>query len=136
LPLTYIPLCRTVASQFTAATSGIPDLHPILRDYSWPGNIRQLQNALQYAQIRCKGAVVLPEHLPVEIMESSYASTIPSSRLQKKSGHRPKLREDAVREALHETRGNKARAAKLLGVSRATLYRFLEKTGSSSYEWH
>ena len=88
-----------------------------LMDYRWPGNVRELQNAIQFAFVRCNGKVINIEDLPMELRE---AAEMPVRR-----GPSRKLDQEAVRAALVRTGGNKARAAKSLGVGRATLYRFL-----------
>lgn len=90
----------------------------MLMDYKWPGNVRELQNALQFALVKCHGQVIEPEHLPLTIQHPD--KTIPSRRRRKR-----KLEPKAVADALRQTQGNRLKAAKLLGVSRATLYRFL-----------
>ncbi|MCU0584760.1 MAG: sigma 54-interacting transcriptional regulator [Desulfobacterales bacterium] len=89
----------------------------LILDYRWPGNVRELQNAVQFAFVKCGGKLILPEHLPLELREAGAACT--------RRGPVKKLEIDAVRQALTRTGGNKARAAKLMGVGRATLYRFL-----------
>jgi DNA-binding NtrC family response regulator len=91
----------------------------LLTSYSWPGNVRELQNALQFAWIKCKGSEIEPEHLPANIRHVVALGRAAGTR-------RKKLTVEAVREALARTEGNKSEAAKRLGVSRATLYRFLE----------
>jgi PAS domain S-box-containing protein len=87
-----------------------------MMDYSWPGNVRELQNAIHYALVKCKARVIRPEDLPLELRE-------PVSR----RGPTRKLNAERVRNALELTGGNKAKAARHLGVGRATLYRFLEE---------
>ena len=94
-----------------------------MMDYQWPGNVRELQNSIQYALVKCEGNVIKPSHLPDTLL-----SPIPKAKTQKRSRKR-KLEISAVRHALRETDGNKVKAAKLLGVSRATLYRFISDTG-------
>jgi PAS domain S-box-containing protein len=89
----------------------------IMMDYKWPGNVRELQNAIQFAIVKSDGKIILPEDLPIELRE---LANIRSFR-----GPSKKLDIDRVRIALKETGGNKAKAARLLGVGRATLYRFL-----------
>ena len=87
--------------------------------YSWPGNVRELQSAVRFSLLRAKGKTVMPEHLPRELLQCGQPATLtPRGRTRKLSAH-------AVREALEKTGGNKAKAARLLGVGRATLYRFL-----------
>lgn len=86
-------------------------------DYPWPGNVRELQSAIRYALIKCKGRLIRPLHLPMELQ---------AQKIRKSSrGPYRKLDTDSVRDALTQSGGNKAKAARLLGVGRATLYRFL-----------
>ncbi|NOY68881.1 MAG: PAS domain S-box protein [Deltaproteobacteria bacterium] len=89
--------------------------------YEWPGNVRQLQNALQFAIVKCRGELITPNDLPMELNESRGMSDGRGRR-----GPARKLDSDAVRLALEKTGGNKVKAAKRLGVGRATLYRFLK----------
>ena len=89
----------------------------IMMDYLWPGNVRELQNALHYALVKCKGRLIRPEDLPMELKSGR------SSR----RGPTRKLNPEMVQAALDRTGGNKAKAARHLGVGRATLYRFLEE---------
>lgn len=89
-----------------------------LMDYHWPGNVRQLENAIRFALVKCAGDTIAPEHLPPEVTEGSR----PAPSL---STGRRKLTPEAVQRALRETGGNKVKAARLLGVGRATLYRYL-----------
>ncbi len=89
----------------------------LLMDYTWPGNVRELQNAVQFAIVRCQGKVIKPEDLPLELKGAIFEKP--------KRGPVRKLETERVRAALKKTGGNKARAAKVLGVGRATLYRFL-----------
>jgi len=89
----------------------------LLMDYAWPGNVRELQNAVQFSIVRCKGKVIQPEDLPMELKGMTVEKP--------KRGPARKLDAQMVREALEKTGGNKARASKVLGVGRATLYRFL-----------
>ncbi|MGE5258427.1 MAG: sigma-54 interaction domain-containing protein [Hyphomicrobiales bacterium] len=89
----------------------------LMLDYRWPGNVRELQNAIQFAFVKCGGKVIEPEDLPLELRE---AADVCGRR-----GPARKLDQEAVRKALTRTGGNKAKAAKLMGVGRATLYRFL-----------
>jgi transcriptional regulator with PAS, ATPase and Fis domain len=99
------------------------DVMSLLTAYSWPGNVRELQNALQFAWIKCRGGEIEPEHLPANLRQVVELGQVVGSR-------RKKLTADAVAEALAVTDGNKSEAAKHLGVSRATLYRFLDETSS------
>jgi len=95
-------------------------------DHPWPGNVRELRSAVQYALIKAKGAVIELSHLSADLREGLDSNAAGDGRTRAAPGP-GKLTADAVRAALAETGGNKLRAAKLLGVGRATLYRFLGK---------
>jgi transcriptional regulator with PAS, ATPase and Fis domain len=89
-----------------------------LLDHSWPGNVRELENVLQYAFIKSRGEAIEPRHLPESIMKKPEQEAPQLPR-------RPRLTAAQVDDALRATGGNRVRAAKQLGISRATLYRFL-----------
>lgn len=92
-------------------------------DYDWPGNVRELQNVIQYAIVMCKGRVITPEHLPSHLINRNSAKQKKHRKARKR-----KIDIEKVEQVLAETDGNKLKAAHILGVSRATLYRFLEAT--------
>ena len=89
----------------------------IMVDYSWPGNIRELQSVLRFALVQSRGRIIKPYDLPLELKEWKRKRSSP--------GPSRKLDLESVRAALAESGGNRAKAARLLGVGRATLYRFL-----------
>jgi PAS domain S-box-containing protein len=99
-------------------TSGISkEALAIIQDYAWPGNVRELQSAIRFALVRSRGQIIMPENLPIELQkwESTRFSRGPSRKLDK----------ETVKDAMIQSGGNKSKAAKILGVGRATLYRFL-----------
>jgi PAS domain S-box-containing protein len=98
-----------------------PDAMHCLIDYQWPGNIRELQNAIQYAFVKCKTEMLQTEHLPPEIL--SHAAQAQTTIVRS----RGKLDFAQVKDALQKTNGNKVKTAQILGVGRATLYRFLRE---------
>jgi sigma-54 dependent transcriptional regulator, acetoin dehydrogenase operon transcriptional activator AcoR len=93
------------------------DALSLLKIYPWPGNIRELQSALRFSLVQARGKVIQPDHLPEELRQCA------GNPLPQFTG--TKLDPETVRNALMQTGGNKKRAATLLGVGRATLYRFL-----------
>ncbi|MBD3287485.1 AAA domain-containing protein [candidate division KSB1 bacterium] len=95
-----------------------------LQDYHWPGNIRELQNAIHFALVKCKSQLIETRHLPPNIRDNYNSETSAPKRHRKR-----KLDTKSVREALNKSNGNKVKTAELLGVSRATLYRFLDEVG-------
>jgi DNA-binding NtrC family response regulator len=120
-----------------------------LAAHSWPGNVRELINAIQYASIQCKGDTIKESHLPYEVRFSSFSDSddksngsaeLFSAKLSSTSqpparfnsdmplaNTRTRLTVQMVEEAIAQSNGNKLKAARLLGVGRATLYRFLDK---------
>jgi transcriptional regulator with PAS, ATPase and Fis domain len=130
LPLLVEHSLERIARETGSAIRAVSDeAMSLLLAYGWPGNVRELVNALQYATVRCSGDEILASHLPLEIRESA-GPVRPARRLiasrPARPGRRPKLTRRAVEDALARTGGNKRRAAELLGVGRATLYRFLK----------
>jgi PAS domain S-box-containing protein len=89
----------------------------VMMDYHWPGNVRELQNAVQFSIVKCNNQIITANDLPIELKQLHS----PAGR----RGPGKKLDSAAVQKALKKTGGNKARAARELGVGRATLYRFI-----------
>ncbi len=121
------------------------DALKILKQSSWPGNVRELENVIERAAVVARSDSILPNDLPAEVREPKTvvvppedlaaaidAAVRPLYALAKKD---PKLKIMAVVEreliarALAETNGNQVQAAKLLGVTRATLRKRIEKFG-------
>jgi len=116
----------------------------ILVDYSWPGNVRELQNVIQLSMIQCKESELLPRHLPDYIGSSSTmtrgspARPTETTMLNKSETEiepvMPLEEQEhrALIKALQVTQGQVIKAAELLGISRATLYRKMKKSGIST----
>ncbi len=94
-----------------------------LQSYAWPGNVRQLINALEYAAITCREEEIGVSDLPGYLTAGPAAS--PAAR------RRGPLKPEAVRAALAATGGNRAAAARALGVSRVTLWKRMREFGRS-----
>jgi len=104
----------------------------LLLNYSWPGNIRELEHVIERAYVLCLGDTITTDHLPAEIM---IAETLhqpvhePAIPRPVQAQPIPPVMEsaedevDRIIDALRRTAGNKAKAARLLGVDRSTLYR-------------
>lgn len=93
-----------------------PETEHILMDYNWPGNVRQLQNAMMYAVTISADKVIMPENLPKEINAQS------ALKLGGKLDTIKDMEKDMILKTIDELGSAKA-AAKHLGISRATLYR-------------
>ena len=98
------------------------DVEALFMEYAWPGNVRELEHALEHAAVLCREETICRRHLPPGF------GTLPSSRPAD-----PLASEgDAARtilQALRKTAWNKAKAARLLGIDRKTLYRQISKHG-------
>jgi len=95
----------------------------ILFQYNWPGNIRELANAIENALVFCDSDEITPDLLPAEILQYKPG-------LLKASPEKTETQEkEIVMRALNQTRGNVSQAAKIIGISRNTLYRKIDKYG-------
>jgi len=86
--------------------------------HDWPGNIRELQNAIKHSLINSRGRRIEMKHLPVHLLPSKPSK---SKLVPRKTS----LHLSDIHEAMKKTGGNKRQAARLLGISRSTLYRHL-----------
>jgi len=121
-----------------------------LEKYHWPGNVRELENIIRRAHVMAKGDAILPGDLPPEITGQGPANIAVSARagegtatdaaslarqLFQIARRNPKLKvisaveRELVIQALKETGDNQVQAAKLLGITRATLRKRIEKFG-------
>ncbi|PSJ41288.1 sigma-54-dependent transcriptional regulator [Zobellella taiwanensis] len=109
-----------------------PDCLELFYRYPFPGNVRELQNAVERALVFCEDDWIQPEHLPVRMLKAVAESPAPAvpgwpDRTKAQLPPLSELQRDYVRYVLQQTRGNKQRAAEILGVTRRTLYRWLEQ---------
>jgi DNA-binding NtrC family response regulator len=97
----------------------------VLLEYDWPGNVRELRNGLEYAVIRARSSIVQLEDLPPELLK-----IIPVVDREQADQEDAGIADaDRLQAALRRARGNRTRAAALLGISRATFYRRLRELG-------
>ena len=99
--------------------------------YSWPGNVRELQNVVHRAMLSCDAEELDVVHLPADLRQAVEGAgaegagdegeeVVPLRELERR----------AIRRALRATNGSVEKAARLLGMGRATLYRRLARYGS------
>lgn len=106
-----------------------------LRSYDFPGNIRELQNAIERAVAFCGESRIRPEHLPSRIRCRSTAVTddaIPRTQLDAPAPSLSDVERHYIECVMRQVNGNKKRAADILGITRKTLYQRLARyqTGS------
>jgi len=125
-------LARTLLEKFAAKQNrsfrGLTtEAQNAIQSYEWPGNVREMENKIKGAVIMAEGKYVTPEDMSLESVESRP----PSLNLREV---RKEAEGQAIRRALVHASGNISRAAKLLGITRPTLYDMLEKYGIKSDE--
>ena len=101
----------------------------VLKQYPWPGNIRELRNLCERLSILLAGSVVEAEHLPREFFSKHNARELESFTLPDEGLNLESLEKDLIQQALDRANGNRSKAAKLLGLSRDTLLYRMRKHG-------
>lgn len=102
-----------------------PPALDILMRYNFPGNIRELENIVEYAYIRCNGPIIEPAHLPTELLEDDITGEEIDIIDQIISSHKPmdKMERIIIERILSEEDWIYQKAAQRLGISRTTLWR-------------
>ena len=95
-------------------------------DYDWPGNVRQIENAIGHAFVHCRGEIILPEHLPQDILESTPVLKDAGGTVL---GSLEDVERTVIAETLKKCRGNRSQAARRLGIGRSSLWRKMKKYG-------
>jgi two-component system, NtrC family, response regulator HydG len=124
IPLLVDHFVRTIRVRTEKPVQGLTEeAMQMLINYQWAGNIRELVNMIEYAFVVCHEDLIAPRHLPAFSggRERTYGrqATVSSDSAK---------RDELIR-VLGETGGNKQEAARLLGVSRVTLWKLLKKNG-------
>jgi DNA-binding NtrC family response regulator len=99
----------------------LPDGIRALEDYTWPGNVRQLQHIIERLVILAPGG-----RIDGDAVRQAIQATAPRERSDETLAA---AEEEQIRRVLQATGGNKSRAARILGIERKTLYRKLERMG-------
>jgi Nif-specific regulatory protein len=90
----------------------------MLTSYHWPGNVRELENTIERAVLVCDGAVIHAHHLPPTLQTAEASDTVPRVSLAEAV---EAFERDLILDALKSTRGNRARASKLLATTERIL---------------
>jgi two-component system response regulator HydG len=123
IPLLVEHFRRNFNRKFGKEIKGISsEVERMFLDYPWRGNVRELENLLEHSFVRCRQSVITAENLPPDFLEYFESHALSNDR-------NPEDEAGAIRKALEEAGGNKTEAARLLGMSRRTIYRKLEKLG-------
>ena len=98
-----------------------PKVLALFQQYSWPGNVRELQRVLEYAFVFAKGHIITKSHLPE--LEEAPRKPHPSQTISLPSQSPWEDEKEAIKKALRKVRGRRQAAARLLGMSRSSLWR-------------
>ncbi|HSN56804.1 MAG TPA: sigma 54-interacting transcriptional regulator [Candidatus Sulfomarinibacteraceae bacterium] len=121
IPLLVHHFVNVFNRTFSKSIEGVSDqVMELFQRYHWPGNVRQLEHVLEHAFVLTRRQVLTPEDLPADFMKVSGPKAVRHPR-----GRSAEVR--AILAALEQASHNKSEAARLLGISRRTLYRKLEE---------
>jgi transcriptional regulator with PAS, ATPase and Fis domain len=120
IPLLVNHFCDIFNKRFQKEIDGLSNevLNKVM-SYHWPGNVRELEHVIEHAFVLCHGRVITLEHIPSEVRDCGNSDKI----MRQKNYVKDSIGAQEILRALNETGGNKAKAARLLGISRPTLYR-------------
>ena len=123
-----LPLAHHFLNRFRPDHPGFaPPTVKLLEHYSWPGNIRELKNCVEYAQILSEGGIIKPEHLPVALSSSQAASV---DSIVSDLPTLQELQKRYMNMVLGSTGQNRSEAARILGVGISTLWRWMKSSES------
>src|SRR5213082_1201299 len=106
-----------------------PETKKLMYDYSWPGNVRQLESAIERAILLCEGDTISPDDLPSEIRQETSAVSTGGFKLPAEGINFEEVEKNLILQAMDQTDYNITKAAKLLGLTFRTLQYRLEKFG-------
>ncbi|MBI5778828.1 MAG: sigma-54-dependent Fis family transcriptional regulator [Planctomycetes bacterium] len=123
-------LARYFLKKFnTENNKNIRDFSPEVMDYfmkhTWTGNVRELENAIEYSVVLCRNDIVKPEHLPPLLKDRRICEPPPSANSDKTSLKDAEKKQ--IIKVLDENKWNYTRTAKTLGISRSTLHNKLKE---------
>ena len=141
LPLVEHLLARLTLKRGVPAPPLLPETYELLRDYPFPGNVRELRNVLEHALVMSRGAPLAPAHLPREVRAAAASEPAPTPSALAAAPQRPGPRrhapaappadpeEAALLAALEAHAWHRGATARALGLSRSTLWRQMRAAG-------
>jgi DNA-binding NtrC family response regulator len=111
-----------------------PETRKLMMDYSWPGNVRQLESAIERAILLCEGDQITVEDLPLEVRQEARPVSEGAFKLPPEGISFEDVERDLILQAMDQTDYNITKAAKLLGLTFRTLQYRLEKFGIKKAE--
>ncbi|MEW6419857.1 MAG: sigma-54 dependent transcriptional regulator [Nitrospirota bacterium] len=121
IPLLVSEFVKEFCSREKKMLSVSDEVMKIFQNFQWPGNIRQLKNVIERAVVLSKGDMITLNELPEEFLHLKEAPEISYKKTLKD------LEVQAIRDTLQECKGNKSKAARMLGISRKAFYKRLKE---------
>src|SRR5436309_3406051 len=106
-----------------------PETRRLLMSYSWPGNVRQLESAIERAILLCEGDEITIDDLPLEVQQESSSVATGGFKLPAEGINFEEVEKNLILQAMDQTDYNITKAARLLGLTFRTLQYRLEKFG-------
>jgi PAS domain S-box-containing protein len=123
IPLLASHFCKHFGQRYGKSLNGFTEeVLAAFMAYHWPGNVRELEHAIEHAFVLCPSGPISLKYIPDEIKPSHAEPSMPAKETVEGEAER-------LADVLRRTDGNKAKAARLLGISRQTLYRRLRRNG-------
>src|ERR687883_1563102 len=113
-----------------------PETKKLMSEYSWPGNVRQLESAIERAILLCEGDLITVEDLPLEVRQESRPVSDTAFKLPAGGIAFEDVERSLIIQAMEQTDYNITKSAKLLGLTFRTLQYRLEKFGIKKPEGH
>jgi two-component system NtrC family response regulator/two-component system response regulator HydG len=129
LPLLVDHFVRKFARQYERAVIALsPAALQAVVAYGWPGNVREMENAIEHAVVLCDGTTIQAEHLPQSIAATSRpVGAPPPTGIQIPGSPMSEIEREAIMRTIEAVGGSNARAAEILGISvRKIQYRLRE----------
>ncbi len=129
IPLLAEAFFRRIQLKSAKKITGISnDTMQLLVNYNWPGNVRELKSAFEYAFVTCQESMIRPHHLPPSIYKGGAVDRAGRSA----ASDRELMKKRQLITALEQAGGNQSMAAKILGVSRVTVWNRMKRYGIST----
>jgi len=130
LPLLVDHFCRSFNERFKKNIEGISsEVLSRFMNYPWPGNVRELEHVMEHAFVLCHGPVITLDHLPLEIRDDgTTGGSQKSVKIPVQESHRQDPNgSQEILNALNKAHWNKTKTARLLGISRRTVHRKINR---------
>jgi two-component system, NtrC family, response regulator HydG len=130
IPLLVDSFIRQLAAKTGKLITGLSsEAMARLMGYEWPGNVRELKSTLEYAFVIAERGLINPDQLPANLSDRDPACAPDSDDAVNFTEPRPLDEKSTLLEALRKARGNQSEAARLLGISRVTVWHRMKRYG-------